>query len=305
MRPRISVIVPFHDARAQLPALVDALRAQSVPSDAFEVIWVDDGSHDGGGAWLEQHLLPNWRLVVLPACRGSYAARNSGVGVASADALAFTDVDCRPQAEWLEQGLAGLAIAPRVAGRIQLELSSQPSIAELVDAGRFLRQRRYMQEGFAATANLFVRRDTFEAVGGFDGGLRSGGDQEFGWRCSRAGVPIHYAERAVVSHAARASVRELLRKSERVGFGMGQVLRRGRMPLPTLARRALERSSVGMGRRVEERLVPTAGPPQSLRVAAVHLLVVLVTVAGGLTGALTGGSPSLARRLTPRRKDIA
>ena len=82
--------------------------------------------------------------------------------------------------DWLEQGLAALASAPRVAGRIHLELSDSPSTAELVDAGRFLRQRRYVEEGFGATANLFVRRSVFDSLGGFDEHLKSGGDYEFG-----------------------------------------------------------------------------------------------------------------------------
>jgi hypothetical protein len=60
-----------------------------------------------------------------------------------------------------------------------------------------------------------------------------------------------------------------------------------------------------MGRRVDERPVPTAGPLQSWRIAAVHLLVVVATVVGGLTGALIAGPPHLARGITPSGKDIA
>ena len=216
---KITVIIPFRNALPQLPALVSALERQRSPPDAFDVIWVDDASEDGGSAWLQKHLPAGWRLLVQPERRGAYAARNAGLRVASADFVAFTDVDCRPHEDWIERGLAWLSAAPRVAGRVQLELSPSPSTPELVDAGRFLRQRRYVEEGFGATANLFVERRVFDEVGGFDERLKSGGDYEFGLRCSLAGIPIRYADDVVVSHPARSTLRELLSKSERVGFG--------------------------------------------------------------------------------------
>jgi glycosyltransferase AglI len=284
---------------------MEALRSQTIPGDQFEVIWIDDASRDGGGVWLREHLPPAWHLLQFAESRGSYAARNAGVEAAASENLAFTDVDCRPHSDWLEKGLAGLTVAPRVAGQVHLLLSNSPSIAELVDADRFLRQRRNAHDGFAATANLFVRRATFDAVGGFDGSLRSGGDQEFGWRCSQAGVPIHYAERAVVSHAARKSVLDLLRKSRRVGFGIGQVLRRGRMPLGTLAGRALERSSVAVRPRAEGRTFRHPGLRRWCLVIGVHALVVLASVAGGLKGALISGAPPLGEPFRPRSKETA
>jgi cellulose synthase/poly-beta-1,6-N-acetylglucosamine synthase-like glycosyltransferase len=287
MAPRISVIVPFRNARRLLPALVDALRAQTLAQSLFEVLWVDDGSGDDGCAWLRGQLSPTWRVLASGERRGSYAARNSGLRAAGGDNVAFTDVDCRPCEDWLEQGLLALAAAPRAAGRIELELSDSPSIAELVDAGRFLRQRHYVQEGFAATANLFVRRAVFAQVGGFIEDLRSGGDQEFGWRCSRAGIPIMYADRAAVSHAARATLRGLLQKGERVGFGGGQVLRRGRMPVSTFARRAVERFTVARRQDAGDQSKLRLGVIRSCLVSAVHLLVLSANVAGVLRGVLT------------------
>ncbi|MGH8637532.1 MAG: glycosyltransferase family 2 protein, partial [Burkholderiales bacterium] len=79
MLPLISVIVPFRNARAQLSALVDALGCQRYPHDAVEVIWIDDGSSDGGEAWLRKQLLPGWRLLIHPRPLGAYAARNTGL----------------------------------------------------------------------------------------------------------------------------------------------------------------------------------------------------------------------------------
>jgi glycosyltransferase involved in cell wall biosynthesis len=304
MAPRISVIIPFRDARPHLPALVTALRSQTISLDRFEVIWIDDASRDGGGLWLQEQLSPGWQLSTFSEPRGSYAARNKGVQVATSDNLAFTDADCRPHPDWLERGLIALTDGPRAAGRIQTKLSAAPSLAEIVDAGRFFRQRHYVQEGFAAGANLFVRRTVFDAVGGFAEHLKSGGDQEFGWRCSKAGIPIHFAERAVVDHAARASIRELLKKGERVGFGSGQMLRSRGIPARTLAKRARERFRNVRTHQVSDGALPPVGIVRSCSVTAVHLLLVLVNAAGALRGLLSDGGAA-SRRHDARHSKVS
>jgi hypothetical protein len=291
--PAISVIIPFRNARGQLPTIVEALKRQTLDQSRFEVIWIDDASRDEGGDWLRTCLRPGWRILVQPESRGSYAARNAGLRTALSDRVAFTDVDCRPDEQWLEQGLAALSASPRVAGRIHLELSRDPSIAELVDASRFLRQRQYVQEGFAATANLFVRRHVFDLVGAFDEHLQSGGDHEFGWRCSQAGLPIVYAEQVVVAHPARASLRQLLRKGERVGYGIGQIVRRRGMSIGALARSGFDRLTLVRKRALDERPVRTVGLTRSFLVTAVHLLLLFATILGCLKGLVAHESSQL------------
>jgi glycosyltransferase involved in cell wall biosynthesis len=303
MPPRVSVIIPFRDARSQLLPLVEALRGQTCGLEAFEVIWVDDGSRDDGAVWLKGQLLPGWQLLVHALPRGAYAARNTGLSEASAENIAFTDVDCRPYPDWIECGLCALASVPRLAGRVQVALSPAPSAAELVDAGRFFRQRRYVEEGFGATANLFVRRSVFAAAGGFDERLKSGGDYEFGLRCTRAGIPIAYAEHVVVAHAARASVRELLSKSERVGFGTGQLIRRGGIPMRRLAGRVRDRFAIARRRGAPERPLPVSGRSRSFAVSGLHSLVLLATVAGGLRGFLLPGPAATSKDNRPVRLD--
>lgn len=290
MTPKISVIIPFRNARGRLPPLLDALKRQTCDADSFEVLWIDDASGDGGTTWLEGERPSSWKVLVHSAPRGSYAARNTGLQIAAGESIAFTDVDCRPREDWIAQGLDALTAAPRVAGRVQIELSDSPTPAELVDAGRFLRQRRYVQEGFGATANLFVRKMVFDRVGRFDERLKSGGDYEFGLRCSQAGIGIAYADDVVVSHPARASLRDLLAKGERVGFGTGQLIRRGGMPMRLLAARASDRFALARRRGTTERSIPRVEGRRSFVLSGVHLLVLASTVVGSVRGFLLPGA---------------
>jgi glycosyltransferase involved in cell wall biosynthesis len=303
MTPKVSVIIPFRNAAAQLPALVSALRAQTCGPFA-EIIWIDDGSRDQGAAWLQTQLAPHWHLLVHRSPRGAYAARNTGLGVAAAENVAFTDVDCRPRPDWIERGLAALAATPRVAGRVEVELSSSPSTAELVDAGRFFRQRRYVKEGFGATANLFVRREVFNAVGYFNDELKSGGDYEFGLRCTRRGIPIAYSDDVVVGHPARATIRELLTKGERVGFGTGQLFRRRGLPVRLLAARAMDRFSLARRTARTERTNPDTGGTNSLTMTGLHALILLATIAGSVRGVLWPRTQSASTDRTVVRMDV-
>jgi len=106
-----------------------------------------------------------------------------------------------------------------------MTLSPRPTLAEAVDVARGLDQRRCVTEwGFAATANLFVRRAVIETVGKFNEALRSGGDDEFSRRAVAAGFTLRYADDAVVDHEPRRSPRALAKKSFRVGRGHGHLL---------------------------------------------------------------------------------
>jgi glycosyltransferase involved in cell wall biosynthesis len=125
-----------------LPALLDALAAQTLPAHAVEVVVVDDASTDGTAALVAADR--SARLVRLPRRAGSYAARNHGAAVARAPVLAFTDADCRPAPDWLERGLVALRDADLVAGAVELPLGPRPTLAAALDVACGLDQARYV-----------------------------------------------------------------------------------------------------------------------------------------------------------------
>lgn len=219
---RVSVVVPARDAADSLPTLLARLAAQSLPAEDLEVIVVDDCSSDDTACVVERSGLA--RLVRADRRSGSFRARNLGVAVARGAYLAFTDADCLPAPDWLECALAafadpGLDLA---AGAIHIPLGRRPSTAALIDSARCLDQERYVREGFGATANLVVRREVFERVGGFNDIIISGGDTEFGHRAIAAGASLRYVTEAVIEHEPRASAAELARKAFRLGYGAAQ-----------------------------------------------------------------------------------
>lgn len=217
--PRVSVVIPVFNDPLRLGLCLDALERQSLPAAAMQVVVVDNGSRP------ELQLPPrSYRLVLLRCLEpGSYAARNLALQHCQAPVIAFTDADCRPQPRWLEEGLTALERqgVELVAGAVILAPSSadQPTAADLVEQTFAFRQERYVARGaYGATANLFVRREVLERLGGFDQRRKSGADREFGERARAAGDRIGYAAQAVVVHPARDR-RELLHKARRVMGG--------------------------------------------------------------------------------------
>jgi glycosyltransferase involved in cell wall biosynthesis len=193
----VSVIIPARDAHGTLGDALAGLAAQRA-APAFEVIVVDDGSADATAELAAASAVV--REVVRLRGAGPAQARNAGVAAARADRLAFLDADCVPTAEWLAAGARALERADLVVGETRPR-PDQP-------AGPFDRTlsvvgRSPLFEG----ANLFVRRELFEAIGGFEGWLRPprgkelGEDVWFGWRAVRAGARVSACPAALAHHA--------------------------------------------------------------------------------------------------------
>ncbi len=193
----VSVIVPAYNAASTLAETLAALAAQDF-DEPFEVIVIDDGSSDetvaiAGRAEVGARVLEGQH-------RGPAAARNSGVSVASGAVLAFTDADCAPEPRWITVGVAATASADLVQGVVRPDPSARRlPFDRTVSVGR--------ETGLYECANLFVRREAFDRVGGFEDwlGARMGKqlaeDAWLGWRMRAAGATTAFETGAVVNHA--------------------------------------------------------------------------------------------------------
>lgn len=226
----LAVVVPVRNGAATLGACLDGLAAQE-DAPPFEVTVVDNGSTDGTAAVAREH--PVVTRVVAEPTPGSYAARNAGVAASTGDVVAFLDADCVPDPRWLAEALAALEGHGLAGGRVVPIRSEHPTIWERYTNAVYLDQGEAIEtQGFAATANLVVRRAVFDATGGFDATLRSSGDVEFCRRATSAGASLTYAPRAVVSHMPRTTARETWQLYRRLGAGWGVLARRGEWPPP-------------------------------------------------------------------------
>jgi glycosyltransferase involved in cell wall biosynthesis len=224
MTPFVSVIIPvFNDARS-LKICLDALEYQTYPQSHYEVIVVDNDSVDQGAI---ETVVAKFQQAVLvhESISGSYAARNKGITVAKGEILAFTDADCVPATNWIEQGVKHWLATPNcglVAGKIELFFQSPNlTLVEWYERLTAFDQREtLMQYRGCATANLFTARSVMEAIGKFDASLKSGGDFEWAKRVYAHGYQQVYADEVCVAHPARSSLSQLQKKTRRIAGGI-------------------------------------------------------------------------------------
>ena len=217
--PELSVIIPVRNGEASIPPLLRSLQAQTLGRHRFEVIVVDNDSSDrtadvaaAGGA----------RVVGEPVANRS-RARNRGAAAARSRLYAFTDADCVAHPGWLEALLGCRSEAPLVAGDVRVTVRERPNAIERYEAMWRFGQAAWVRQGWAATANLLVAADAFEAAGGFDPTWRHiGEDVDFCFRARDAGYGLGYCAEAIVDHDAERELRPLLERCYRHGYSVNQ-----------------------------------------------------------------------------------
>lgn len=207
--PRVSVIVPAHNAEDTVGACVDNLTAQDYPSR--EVIVVDDGSTDGTAKELRGRRV---RLIRI-SHGGPARARNRGAAAADGDVLIFVDADCRVCPGWMRNMID--PFRQDAVGAVQGRYAPAAPTTRVSQA--IYEQIEYVFRGggpldFAWSFSLAVPRRVWREVGGFNESYReaSAEDVDLAYRIVGAGHRIVLAEGAVVLHAFPPRLRSHLRR---------------------------------------------------------------------------------------------
>ncbi|CAN5437564.1 hypothetical protein BH10ACT11_BH10ACT11_01810 [soil metagenome] len=218
-RPSASVVVPFagdeEDARRAI-ALLSQIDLR--PKDEASLV---DNSLDGVASGLEA----DSGIAVVPAAdeSSSYHARNVGAAAAKGEWLVFIDSDCRPAPDLLSRYFDPLPAADLggLAGSVVGAPSQTAFLARYARSRNFLDQDDglHTHDDAAATANLAIRREAFDEVGGFEEGIRSGGDVDFCRRMKLAGWGLERRASAGVEHLHREGLVDLLGSIARYSAG--------------------------------------------------------------------------------------
>jgi len=200
-QPAVSVVVATRNRAERLGRLLASLRAQSIGTERFEVIVVDDGSDDGTGALLEREadVLP-LRTLVQALPQGPGASRNSGWRLARAPLIAFIDDDCEADPNWLRRGMEAWG------GRDDVFVQGATGPLPEEDSRHGPYSYTIRVDGLGPhyeTCNIFYPRALLERMGGFDAVAFPGGgeDCDLAWRAIEAGARPEFASEARAVHA--------------------------------------------------------------------------------------------------------
>ncbi|MEP6487230.1 glycosyltransferase [Microcoleus vaginatus GB2-A3] len=237
--PQVSVVVPVYNGEMDLAELIECLRSQTYPPHRVEYLLVDNKSRDrtstilqtaasnppsvpplvSGGSNFNQITI---RHLTENQIQSSYAARNQGIRASTGEIIAFTDGDCRPESDWLEnlvKPFVDLEIGIS-AGEI-LALPGKTILEQHADRQNTLSQKHTLAHPFCPygqTANLAVRRLVLQQIGLFRPYLTSGGDADLCWRILReTSYKMYFAENAIVRHRHRSTIKQLQSQWYRYG----------------------------------------------------------------------------------------
>ncbi|MEM2900808.1 MAG: glycosyltransferase [Thermoplasmata archaeon] len=194
IKPEASIVLAVRNEGSVIRRCLDAIYSQTIPSERYEVILVDGWSTDETLRIASEYPV----LILKDDKNGIGSARNIGAKAAKGDILVFTDGDCVPDKDWLENilkpfsddkvGGAGGAIRCINVGNV---------ISMYEDLNNQATYRGFI------TSNAAYRKKVFEEVGGFDVSLKCGEDWDLWWRVRDKGYDVVYVKDALVFHGPR------------------------------------------------------------------------------------------------------
>ena len=199
----------------------------SLAAEGVRVVYVDSGSTDGSVAAARAagaEVVELDMSVPFTAAR----ARNAGFaalaeGADPPDLVQFVDGDCALVPGWLEAGRAALEADPGL-GIVTGWRSEIHRDASLYNALCDVEWRRPAGPILTCGGDMMVRREAFEAVGGFDPAVIAAEDDELCVRVRKAGWRIARLPVEMTRHdAAMTRFSQWWRRAVRSGHGFAQV----------------------------------------------------------------------------------
>lgn len=220
--PTVSVIIlNTNDLPFLHTCLNSVLRTQY---DNFEIIFVDNNSHDGSIQLVTTDFAEDsrFRVVRNPANFGYTKGNNMGARLSTADYIAFLNPDTEVEPSWLKE-IVNAMVADETIGACQpkLLLRKTRNTFDVIgsyftpygflyhqghlalDVGQFSEKK----DIFAAKgACLVTKRDLFERIGRFDEDYWTFfEDSDLSWKIWLAGRRVMYIPTSVVYHEAGGS----------------------------------------------------------------------------------------------------
>lgn len=107
--PKVTVLIAFRNEEGQLSNLLADLQNQEYPTDAMQIVLINDHSTDEGGAIVAERIeqLPHIELHHLPEdLSGKKAALQYGLEKAKGAYIVTTDADCHLPPRWISSLVA-------------------------------------------------------------------------------------------------------------------------------------------------------------------------------------------------------
>ena len=202
----IAVVIPYYDGARWIERALDSVFSQSVP--AAEVIVVNDGSkpaqREALGALQRRH---DFRILDKPN-GGQGSARNAGVAATRAPLIAFLDQDDFYLPHHNEDLLGALPARDPRLGFVYADLCDADGDGNIIHSNMLRQQisihpkaghviRILRDDMFILPSAALIKREVFEAMGGFDEQFTGYEDDDLFLRMFRAGYTNYFLDKPV------------------------------------------------------------------------------------------------------------
>ncbi len=209
----LSVIIPTYNRANYLKAALQSLISQTLNSDSFEVVVIDDGSSDKTEK-IANDFSGRLNLKYFRQDHfGVSAARNLGIEKALADKLVFFDDDAIAKGDWLENISRILNQESAITGKVEpIHYNIWRFFAPHYNQGDKPVESPVLLEG-----NCAFKREVFERIGRFDAKLDYGHEgREFLNRLHKNYRLMYYPE-VIIYHDYAFGLRNYFGKQFKFG----------------------------------------------------------------------------------------
>ncbi|MBU3957701.1 MAG: glycosyltransferase [Nanoarchaeota archaeon] len=213
MNSSVSVIIPCYNAESAILRTLEALDNQT--AKGFEVILADDGSQDRTVSIAKSFKPRNFKLIVIPGKHaGPAAQRNRGAEKAKGGILLFTDSDCVPDGNWVEEmakpfsdkNIVGVSGAYKTLNKNKLIARFEGY--EIARRHERMAKQKYIN--FIGSFSAGYRKAVFKKFGGFSSEFKRADaeDPELSFKIAKAGCKMVFNPNAIVAHPHVASLKK-------------------------------------------------------------------------------------------------
>lgn len=217
---KVSVVIVNYNAGALLPNCVRSL-FHHAPDFDFEVIVVDNCSHDDSMAQVRDEFRDRVKLIPLDVNQGFAAANNIGVDASDGDILFFLNPDTELLSADIWRSFSGLddqhIYTSRLVDKEGVEYGNISAVPTIANYCRKIFRRPYL--AWAQGSVVIMHRRTFIQIGGWaEDYFMYSEDLDLFYKAAQCGISVASLDAAVmhIGGGTTATVWSLKNRQERV-----------------------------------------------------------------------------------------
>ncbi|MDY7031766.1 MAG: glycosyltransferase [Thermodesulfobacteriota bacterium] len=222
---RISVVIPVKNEEEKIEECLKAVLSQSI--EPCEVIVVDGHSSDGTVEKASEFPVK----VLYEEYSAVGGARQVGVENAEGEYVAFTDADCIPGQDWLENlikefddGIVGVGGGTKNIGEGLWKKSISLALDTFLGSANSVQDRAVGEKRFVKSisgCNSIYRKGDLIKIGGYNVGLSMNEETELNKRLAKLGKLL-YTPDAIILHNQDRDLKDFSKRMYLFGRGRGE-----------------------------------------------------------------------------------